>query len=108
MNELPGDWTYWRWEWGPVEEHWRLLRTQGGAAPEEFYPDGSWRKTSPSAMDAITGMGADGYSSGEYAFEITPAAATELAAQIASRDCLASQPFTVRRCGSINGCGHVP
>ena len=37
----------------------------------EVWRDGRWQIGSPYVMDAITGMGEDGYSCGEWAFELS-------------------------------------
>lgn len=57
-----------------------LIRQEGGKYPEVFVR-GVWKTGSPYVMDAITGMGEDPYSCGEYADQLTLAQAEEYAAK---------------------------
>lgn len=57
-----------------------LLRQDGDEYPEAFRR-GCWRVGVPYDVDAITGMGEDAYSCGEWADELTQTEADEYAAK---------------------------
>jgi hypothetical protein len=48
-----------------------VKRTEVGVCNPEIWRDGNWITGSPYVMDAITGMGEDPYSCGEYAAELS-------------------------------------
>jgi hypothetical protein len=49
----------------------RVKRTAVGVCNQEIWRDGNWITGSPYVMDAITGMGEDPYSCGEYAEQLS-------------------------------------
>lgn len=55
----------------------RQRSDEEGTCYPEVWRDRQWRNGSPYVMDAITGMGEDGYSCGEWAFEMTDEEAAE-------------------------------
>jgi len=63
--------TYEFWE---SDRHGVIRQRSNAEGP--YYPEvwrnGRWQNGSPYVMDAITGMGEDAYSCGEWAFELSP------------------------------------
>jgi hypothetical protein len=53
----------------------------GGAAHPEVWRDGRWVTGSPYVLDAVTGLGEDPWSSGEFADEVDRATAEAYAAR---------------------------
>lgn len=62
----------------------RQRRAPGLIYHPEVWRDGGWYKGSPYVMDAITGMGEDPYSCGEWAHPFT----LEQAIQYAAENCM--------------------
>lgn len=62
-----------------LSKKYGLIRRAGEYAHPEIWRDGSWRWGSPYVMDAITGMGEDLWSCGEWADKIDSATAEDFA-----------------------------
>jgi hypothetical protein len=71
MTEQSGErWVYQFWM-ADVHGLVTVKRTEVGVCNPEIWRDGNWITGSPYVMDAITGMGEDPYSCGEYAEELS-------------------------------------
>ena len=63
-----------------VSQKWGLIRKRSSTAASfhpEVWNDGRWVTESPYVMDAITGMGEDPYSCGEFSEPVDSEAAAE-------------------------------
>ena len=81
MTEQSGErWVYQFWM-ADVFGLVRVKRTDVGVCNPEIWRDGNWITGSPYVMDAITGMGEDPYSCGEYAEQISIEEAESYAAK---------------------------